>query len=109
MWPPLWSSGQSSWLQIQRSEIDSRRCQIFWEVVGPEGGPLSFVNTIEELLDTKSSGSGLESREYGRGDQQRWPRDTLYPQKLALTSAAQLIGLRYSNRAIPTPNEKYVW
>jgi hypothetical protein len=25
----LWSSGQSSWLQIQRSGFDSRRCQIF--------------------------------------------------------------------------------
>jgi hypothetical protein len=31
--PPLWSSGQSSWLQIQRSGLDSRRYQIFWEVV----------------------------------------------------------------------------
>jgi hypothetical protein len=30
--------------------------------------------------------SGLENREYGRGDPLRWPRDTLYPQKLALTS-----------------------
>jgi hypothetical protein len=27
--PPLWSSGQSSWLQIQRSRFDSLRCQIF--------------------------------------------------------------------------------
>jgi hypothetical protein len=31
--PPLWSGGQSSWLQIQRSEFDSRSYQIFWEVV----------------------------------------------------------------------------
>jgi hypothetical protein len=29
VWPPLWSSGQSSWLQIQRSEFDSRCYQIF--------------------------------------------------------------------------------
>jgi hypothetical protein len=29
---------------------------------------------------------GLENREYGRGDPVRWPRNTLYPQKLALTS-----------------------
>jgi hypothetical protein len=28
--PPLWSSGQSSWLQIQRSRFDSRRYQIFF-------------------------------------------------------------------------------
>jgi hypothetical protein len=34
--PPLWSSGQSSWLQIQRSWFDYRRCQIFWEVVALE-------------------------------------------------------------------------
>jgi hypothetical protein len=26
--PPLWSIGQSSWLQIYRSGFDSRRCQI---------------------------------------------------------------------------------
>jgi hypothetical protein len=39
--PPLWSSGQSFWLQIQRSGFDSRRYQIFWEVVGLEQGPLS--------------------------------------------------------------------
>jgi hypothetical protein len=31
--------------------------------------------------------SGLESREYGRRDQSRWPRGTLYPQNLALTSS----------------------
>jgi hypothetical protein len=30
--------------------------------------------------------SGLENREYGRGDPLYWPRDTPYPQKLALTS-----------------------
>jgi hypothetical protein len=34
----------------------------------------------------KSSGSCLENREYGRRDPPRWPRGTLYPQKLALTS-----------------------
>jgi hypothetical protein len=34
--------------------------------VGLERGPLSLMNTIEELLERKSSGSGLESREYGR-------------------------------------------
>jgi hypothetical protein len=65
-WPPLWSSGQSSWLQIQRSGFDSPRYQIFWDVVGLQRGPLSLVNTLEELLRRKSSGSGLENREYGR-------------------------------------------
>jgi hypothetical protein len=28
-WPPLWSSGQSSWLQIRRPGFDSRHYQIF--------------------------------------------------------------------------------
>jgi hypothetical protein len=42
--------------------------QIFCEVVGLERGPLSPVSTIEELLGRNSSGSGLENREYGRGD-----------------------------------------
>jgi hypothetical protein len=54
--------------------------------VGLERGPLNLVSTIEELLGRNSSGSGLENREFGSGDPLRWPRDTLYPQKLALTS-----------------------
>jgi hypothetical protein len=68
------------------SGFDFRRYQIFWEIIGLEGGPLSLVNSIEELLRRKSSGSGLEIREYGHRDPSRWPRGTLYPQKLALTS-----------------------
>jgi hypothetical protein len=59
--PPLWSSGQSFWLQIQRPGFDSRRYQIFWEVVGLERGPISLVSTTEELLGRKGSGSGLET------------------------------------------------
>jgi hypothetical protein len=84
--PPLWSSGQSAWLQIQRSRFDSRRYQVFWEVVGLIRAQLSPVSTTVELLERKSSGSGLVSREYGHTDLSHWPRDTLYPQKLALTS-----------------------
>jgi hypothetical protein len=63
--------------------FDFRRYQIFLEVVGLE---LSLMSTIEDLLGRKSSGSGLEYREYGSRDPSRWPRGTLYPQKLALTS-----------------------
>jgi hypothetical protein len=66
--------------------FDSLRYHIFWEVVGLERGPLSLVSTIEELLGRNSSGFGLENWEYGCGDPLRWPLDTLYPQKLALTS-----------------------
>jgi hypothetical protein len=64
----MWSIGQSSWLQIQRSGFDSRHYQIFGEVVCLERGPFSLVSTTEELLGRKSSGFGLESREYGRRD-----------------------------------------
>jgi hypothetical protein len=67
--------------------FDSRRYQIFWEVVGLERGPLSLVTITEKLLEWKSSGSGSRKpRINGREDPLRWPRDTLYPQKLALTS-----------------------
>jgi hypothetical protein len=51
--PPLWSSGQSSWLQIKRSRFYSWHYQIFWEVVGLEQGPLNLVTAIEELLERK--------------------------------------------------------
>jgi hypothetical protein len=85
-WRGLVVCGQSSWLEIQRSGFDSRSYQIFWEVVGLEQGLLSLVSTIEELLDRKSSSSGLENREYGCRDTSHWPCGTIYPQKLALTS-----------------------
>jgi hypothetical protein len=94
--PPLWSSGQSPWLRIQRSRFNSRCYQIFWEVVGLERSPLSLVSTIEKLLGRKSSGSGLEIREYRRGDPSCWPRGALYPQKLALTlstSSSRSVGI----------------
>jgi hypothetical protein len=42
--------------------FDLWRYQIFWEVVGLERGPLSLVRIIEELLEWKNSGSGLENR-----------------------------------------------
>jgi hypothetical protein len=59
--PHLWSSGQSSWLQIQRSRFDSQSYQIFLEIVGLERGPLGFMSIIKELLERKSSNSGLEN------------------------------------------------
>jgi hypothetical protein len=90
------------------------RYQLFWEVVGLERGPLSPVCTNEELLGRKISGSGLEIREYGRRDPSCWPRDTIYPQLLTLTSlisggrSVSIIRLRteakefFSNALLPT-------
>jgi hypothetical protein len=43
--------------------------------VGLERGPLSIVSAIEELLGRNSSGSGLESQEYGSRDPSRLLRD----------------------------------
>jgi hypothetical protein len=54
--------------------------------VGLERSPLSLMSTTEELLERKSNGSGIESREHCRRDPSRWPCGTLYPQKLAPTS-----------------------
>jgi hypothetical protein len=65
---PLWSSDQSFWLHIQMSGFDSRRYQIFLDVVDLKRGPLSLLSTIEELLERKRSGSGLENRDYCHGE-----------------------------------------
>jgi hypothetical protein len=51
------------------------------EVVGLERGPLSLVSTIEELLFWKVKKS-KENRKYSHRDPSRWPRGTLYPQKV---------------------------
>jgi hypothetical protein len=64
--------------------------------VGLERGPFSLLSTIEELLERKSIGSGLEGREYGRRNPFRCPRGTLCLQKLALTwptSGCRLVGI----------------
>jgi hypothetical protein len=42
--------------------------------------PLSLVSTTEELLERKSSSSGLEIQEYASRDSSRRPHGTLYPQ-----------------------------
>jgi hypothetical protein len=97
-WPPLWSSGQSFWLQIQRSGFDSRRHRIFWEVLGLKRGPLSLVSITEELLGRKYSGPGLENREYCRRDSSCWSRDTLYPQNVGINFVDKRRSLgRYSS------------
>jgi hypothetical protein len=54
--------------------------------MGLERGLLSLVGTTEELLGRKSSGSGLESREYGLKDPSRWPLNSP-------TSGDRLVGI----------------
>jgi hypothetical protein len=80
----LWSSGQSSWIQIWRPGFDSRHYQKKNSGSGTESTQPREYNWGATWQ--KSSGSCLENREYGRRDPSRWPRGSLYPHKLAITS-----------------------
>jgi hypothetical protein len=70
IWLPLWSSGRSSWLQIQRSRFNFWLYQIFWEVVGLERGPLSLEYNRPPLWSSGQSSwlqiqrSGFDIRRY---------------------------------------------
>jgi hypothetical protein len=55
-------------------------------IPGLKRGPLSLVSTNEELLERKSSDSGLETEITDVGIRQVDHVAPLYPQKLALTS-----------------------
>jgi hypothetical protein len=66
--------------------FDSRHHQIFWEAEGLEWGPLNLVHTTEELPGRNISDTALDIWEKGHGGPLRWPRNIIYPQKLALTS-----------------------
>jgi hypothetical protein len=59
---------------------------MFWEVVGLEQCPLSLVSTIEELLERKSSDSGLETEITAAWIRRADHVAPSYSQKLALTS-----------------------
>ena len=48
---PLWSSGQSFWLQIQRSRVRFPALPDFLSSSVSGRGPLSLVRSIEELLE----------------------------------------------------------
>jgi hypothetical protein len=49
--PPLWSSGQSSWLQTQKFRVQFRELQDFLVAEDLQRGPLSLVRINEELLE----------------------------------------------------------
>jgi hypothetical protein len=80
-----------------------RRYQIFWQVVGLERGPLEprelgdfnakvgrediFKSPIgNESLHATSNDNGVKVVNFATSKNLTWPRDTLYPQKLAPTS-----------------------
>jgi hypothetical protein len=62
--PALWYSGQSSWRQIQRSQVQFQELPDFLRSNGSGMGSTQ----PRELLGRNSSGSVLENREYGCGD-----------------------------------------
>jgi hypothetical protein len=81
-WPPLWSSGQSSWPQIQRSGSIPGATRF----LRSNGSGTGSTQPREyNVLERKRGGSSLDSRELGRGDV---ALTTRHPQsaKLALTS-----------------------
>jgi hypothetical protein len=51
--------------EVSGSNLGTTRFSERWWVWN---GPFNLVSTNEELLERKSSGSGLENREYGDGD-----------------------------------------
>jgi hypothetical protein len=60
VWEPLWSSGQSSWLQIQRSRFRFQALPDFQRSNGSgTGSTQPLARRLEELLEWKSSGSGF--------------------------------------------------
>jgi hypothetical protein len=84
--PPLWSSGQSSWLQIQRSRVRFLAPPDFLRSSGSGTGSTQLRQDNWGATWKDNSGSGLKTEINGRGDSLRWPLDTLYPLKLVLTS-----------------------
>jgi hypothetical protein len=62
LWPPLWCSGQSSWLQIQRSRV---RFPALPDFLRSSGSGVEYIQPREDnrwATWKKSSGSSLENR-----------------------------------------------
>jgi hypothetical protein len=65
---PLWSSDQSSWLQIQRSQLLFPALPDFLRNNGSGTGLLILVSIVEEVLGRNNSSFSLEIRERSHRD-----------------------------------------
>ena len=63
LWPPLWSSGQSFWLQIQRSRVRFQALPDFLSSSASGTGSTQPREVNWGATWTKSSGSGPENRD----------------------------------------------
>jgi hypothetical protein len=84
--PPLWSSGQSSWLQVQRSRVRFPTQLHFLRRSGSGTGSTQPREYNWAATWKVASLGSRKPRLTAVGDPLRWPRDIFYPQKLALTS-----------------------
>jgi hypothetical protein len=73
---PLWSTGHSSWLQIQRSRVRFPALPDFLSSSGSETGSTQPRDVNWGATWIKSSGSRSRKDINGRGDPLRWPRET---------------------------------
>jgi hypothetical protein len=88
-------------MNVGQSLSVERDCRV-WRggPTGPLDGIVEELNAMQDEVRSinfcSSFTSSLENREYGRRDPSRWPRDTIYPQKLALispTSGGRSVGV----------------
>jgi hypothetical protein len=66
--PPLWSSGQSSWLQIQKSRIRFPALSDFLMSSGSRTGSSQPREDNEELFERKVAAPVWKTEITGRGD-----------------------------------------